>query len=129
MADVRQYPGFEIGRPAQVLGPFIELHVQCHHPAVGLLQFLIEPLDLQLPLPRFIQGSQELLVLPLNLLGQVQSGSGFQLRADLCHGVGDQDLSSSRQALSHEDVGPGARARDLEMIGETPGAADPKPQP
>ena len=61
---MRQEFRLQLVRAAQVVGALVQLGIQRDDAAVGVLQFLVEPLQVLLARPQLIHLQQNLLILP-----------------------------------------------------------------
>jgi hypothetical protein len=72
--------------------------------------------------------AQQLPILLLNFPRQVGDPDAVELRVDLSKGRWGESLAAPGQALPQDNrCSPGRTRRDLEVVGETPGADDPEP--
>ena len=132
MAHVREEAGLQIGDALESLGVVVELGVEGHDAAVGLLKLAGVHLgDLGLAIAQLLKGAEQLLVLLLELFEKSLGGVPRQLgrdSAELDRCKGGRALG---QTLGHRDRGPARLIGfDLEPVHQPPGADDPeRPEP
>ena len=89
VAHVREELRLQLVGAAQMVGAFVQFGIQGDDAAIGVLQFLVQPLQVFLARPQLIHLQQDLLVLLADFLDRV----GRTVRCQLVH-----DASKSRLA-------------------------------
>ena len=66
MGHVRQETRLQIVGAPQVIGPLLELGVQRHDAAVGVLELAVDPLEFLLPAAQLVERPKQFLILLLD---------------------------------------------------------------
>ena len=130
MAHVGEESGLHLVGATQVVGLLVQLRVERHHAAVGVLQLAVEPAQLLLAGTQLFQRPQQLLVLLLDLLdGRARTLPG-QGGDELVHPLLGDGRNVTRQDLGQRDDRSLTRSRrDDEVVHQATSAQDADPHP
>ena len=120
VAHVGEEARLHLRGPAEVVGLLVQLGVEGHDAAVGVVQLVVELGQLLLALRQLFQGLQQFLVLLPHLLERVLRRPAGQFLGDPRQVVG-QGRGAPRQDLAEQDRGPRPRrGLDLEAVHQPP---------